>query len=255
VTTAALTVRAADATGTWEGMEPTYGCAVDGLASWDGEGSTFSVKPTVSLDTKKTDGKTYDELEPGTYAGVLEVTDIGTLKQNSNGLYNYTVTAASSSTATGTLTVDKAQGSVSITGNPSKTYDGTAVSDPTVTKNGTGAVTYTYYTGTDTSTTPLASAPKDVGTYTVVAVMAADDHYTSASSSRTFAITSAASDNDNGSASTGGTTSNGGSQSSSASSAIPDTGDGMPMAITILVACAFGCIVCGHRVRRRIEKD
>ena len=191
VTPAVLTVRAADATGVWKGTEPTYPCAVDGFATWDGEDTAFSVKPTATLDTTKTGGKAYDELEPGTYDEALKVASTGTLKPNGNGLYNYTVTAASGETAVASLTVEKAQGTITIDSDPSKTYDGTPVADPSVTKSGTGTVTYTYYTGTDTMTTPLASAPTEVGTYIVVATMAEDDHYTSAAASRTFTIAAA----------------------------------------------------------------
>jgi hypothetical protein len=257
VTPAALTVSAADTMGIWEGTEPTYGVAVDGLASWEGTDSVFSTKPAAALDTSKTGGKTYNQLEPGTYSNAIAVTSLGTLKPNSNGLYNYTVASAPAQTAAADLTVEKVQGTISITGDPSKTYDGKAVSDPAVTKNGTGAVTYTYYTGTDTSTTPLASAPKEAGAYTVMAVMAADDHYTSASASRMFTITSAA---DGGGL--GPNTDNGGSglnssgSGDSGSNTIADdgstisatstakTGDEPSMVIAMLALIALGAGAC-----------
>lgn len=265
VTPAALTVRAADATGIWEGTEPAYAAAVDGLASWEGADSVFSTKPAVVLDTSKTGGKTYEQLEPGTYDGVLKVASIGTLKPNSNGLYNYTVTEAPAQTASATLTVEKVQGTISITSDPSKTYDGKAVSDPTVSKNGSGAVTYTYYAGTDTSTTPLASAPKDAGTYTVVAVMAADDHYTSASASRTFTIASPANGGGTGSNTDSGTSGSdataGGSgtmanpvvvdgESAMPAAATANTGDESSIVVALLALIALAAGTCAAWCRR-----
>lgn len=70
-----------------------------------------------------------------------------------------------------------------------KVYDGQAVTDPSVSKTGDGALTYTYYSGDSVSETPLSSAPVHAGTYTVVASMAATNHYAAASASQTFTIT------------------------------------------------------------------
>ena len=100
---------------------------------------------------------------------------------------NYIFTAGSY-----TFTIKAADSSISITGNPSKTYDGTAVTDPTVNKSGsTGAVTYTYYTNEDCTTKTTAAnsgaasdgaAPKNAGDYWVVAAVAASANYNAATS-------------------------------------------------------------------------
>ena len=94
------------------------------------------------------------------------------------GSYNFTIKAGTSS--------------ISITGDPSKTYNGAAVTDPAVSQTGsTGAVSYTYYTdeGCTTETTTANSgaasngaAPKNAGDYWVQATLAADSSYGSATS-------------------------------------------------------------------------
>ena len=92
--------------------------------------------------------------------------------------YNFTIKAGTSS--------------ISITGDPSKTYDGNVVTDPAVSQSGsTGAVTYTYYTNatctteTTTANSGAASngaAPKNAGDYWVTATVAASGNYGSATS-------------------------------------------------------------------------
>ena len=99
---------------------------------------------------------------------------------------NYSFTAGSY-----TFDIKAGTSSISITGDPGKTYDGNAVADPTVSKSGsTGAVTYTYYTDaactTKTTTASGAvsdgAAPKNAGDYWVTATLAADSSYGSATS-------------------------------------------------------------------------
>ena len=94
------------------------------------------------------------------------------------GSYNFTIKAGTSS--------------ISITGDPSKTYDGNVVTDPAVSQSGsTGAVTYTYYTNEDCTTettnansgaTSDGAAPKNAGDYWVTATVAASGNYGSATS-------------------------------------------------------------------------
>ena len=72
------------------------------------------------------------------------------------------------STATYVGTTKRAIPSVEIIEDPSKEYDATPVANPIVESNSAGAVTYAYYK----DGTKLDSAPKDVGTYTVVATVA-----------------------------------------------------------------------------------
>lgn len=124
---------------------------------------------------------------------------------------DYTVTyGANTSVGTGSVTIKAVSGSnytftdvtknfnivaaastISITSDPSKTYDGSAVTDPTVTKTGsTATVTYAYYKNADcttqTSTADGAAsngaAPKNAGDYWVKASVAADANYGSATS-------------------------------------------------------------------------
>ena len=99
---------------------------------------------------------------------------------------NYSFTAGSY-----TFDIKAGTSSISITGDPGKTYDGNAVADPAVSKSGsTGAVTYTYYTDaactTKTTTASGAAsdgaAPKNAGDYWVEAALAADSSYGSATS-------------------------------------------------------------------------
>ena len=100
---------------------------------------------------------------------------------------NYSFTAGSY-----TFDIKAGTSSISITGDPSKTYNGAAVTDPAVSQTGsTGAVSYTYYTdeGCTTETTTANSgaasngaAPKNAGDYWVQATLAADSSYGSATS-------------------------------------------------------------------------
>lgn len=100
---------------------------------------------------------------------------------------NYSFTAGSY-----TFDIKAGTSSISITGDPGKTYDGAAVTDPAVSQTGsTGAVTYTYYTdeGCTTVTTNANSgaasngaAPKNAGDYWVTATLSADSNYGSATS-------------------------------------------------------------------------
>ena len=107
---------------------------------------------------------------------------------------NYSFTAGSY-----TFDIKAGTSSISITGDPGKTYDGNAVDNPTVSKSGsTGAVTYTYYTDADCNTKTTAAnsgavsdgaAPKNAGDYWVEAALAADSSYGSATSiARKFTI-------------------------------------------------------------------
>lgn len=115
-------------------------------------------------------------------------TNVGTgriyIEPLTNG--NYSFTAGSYP-----FTIKAGTSSISITSDPSKTYDGYVVNDPAVNKSGsTGAVTYTYYTDaactTKTTTASGAAsdgaAPKNAGDYWVVAAVAASANYNAATS-------------------------------------------------------------------------
>ena len=130
-------------------------------------------------------------------------TNVGTgkiyIEPLANG--NYSFTAGSY-----TFTIKAGTSSISITGDPSKTYDGNVVTDPAVSKSGsTGAVTYIYYTDaactTKTTTASGAvsdgAAPKNAGDYWVKATLAADSNHDSATSAaKKFTISQKALTND-----------------------------------------------------------
>ena len=143
-------------------------------------GSTIEPTPTIKTDN---DG---DELVLNQDYKIKKYednTNVGTgkiyIEPLANG--NYSFTAGSY-----TFTIKAGTSSISITGDPSKTYDGNVVTDPAVSKSGsTGAVTYIYYTDaactTKTTTASGAAsdgaAPKNAGDYWVKATLAADSNY------------------------------------------------------------------------------
>ena len=116
-------------------------------------------------------------------------TNVGTgkiyIEPLTNGNYSFTAGIY-------TFTIKAGTSSISITGDPSKTYDGNVVADPAVSTSGsTGTVTYTYYTNatctteTTTANSGAASngtAPKNAGDYWVKATLAADSNHDSATS-------------------------------------------------------------------------
>ncbi|MCI7130944.1 MAG: YDG domain-containing protein, partial [Lachnospiraceae bacterium] len=65
------------------------------------------------------------------------------------------------------LTVEKADGMVTIEGNPGKTYDGTQVTTQYTTNNATGTVVIQYKVQGADDSTYTTDAPKNVGDYTV----------------------------------------------------------------------------------------
>ena len=110
---------------------------------------------------------------------------------------NYTVTAnhTDGRTIQKQVTVNKATSSISInnTYNPGKTYNGTALANPTeseltLTGAGYNDVTFTWYEGTSPNGTKLDSAPTDTGTYYLVASIP-DSNNTTASNATSEAIT------------------------------------------------------------------
>ena len=99
--------------------------------------------------------------------------------------------------------IKAAGSSISITGDPGKAYNGSAVADPAVSVTGSaGAVTCTYYTDASCTTETNAAnsgaasdgaAPKNAGDYWVKATVAGDANYAGATSDpQAFTITRAA---------------------------------------------------------------
>lgn len=146
----------------------------------------LEIKPDVTVK----DGQPpYNPLAKSDYSVAYSNNkDVGTanytIKETPTGNYKF-------NTSYGTFEIKKADSTISITSDPGKTYDGAAVTDPTVNKSGsTGAVTYTYYTDaactTKTTTASGAAsdgaAPKNAGDYWVVAAVAASANYNAATS-------------------------------------------------------------------------
>lgn len=88
---------------------------------------------------------------------------------------------------TATVTVNKAQASVTIDSDPSKTYDGTPVATSyTVSGSGFPKIEYKLQSGSDTAYT--TTAPTDAGSYTVRVTMSENQNYEGASATKDFTI-------------------------------------------------------------------
>jgi hypothetical protein len=87
-----------------------------------------------------------------------------------------------------TFTIDKATPTINLTWT-GWTFDGAAhpATGSVIGVGGTslGSPTFTYYSGTGTSGTPLAGAPSGVGAYTVLASFSGNTNYTAASKTKT----------------------------------------------------------------------
>lgn len=153
---------------------------------------TFAASGSAKIDSVTKD------TSPG--AGIL---------MHADSMGDYTVTASSGdtedecywgSTAEYAGTVSKAIPEISFTEDPSKTYDSTHVTDPSVTSSGGGKVTYEYFTdeactektGAESGAGTAGGAPKNAGTYWVKASVAATDVYESGSDTLGFEISPAA---------------------------------------------------------------
>ena len=145
------------------------------------------IRPKVTVK----DGQPpYDELAESDYSVTYSNnTNVGTanytIKETPTGNYKF-------NTSYGTFKIKAADSSIFITGDPSKTYDGNVVADPTVTKSGSsGAVTFTYYSDKDCTTKTNnanngaasdGTAPMNAGVYWVTATVAAAGNYGAATS-------------------------------------------------------------------------
>lgn len=165
---------------------------VASVSEIDGQTNTYqwykANKENPSSKGEKIDGATSTSLQiekgkdAGEYYYYLEVTS----KKELNGdviKTNFPVT----------FTVNKIQSSIQITReNMDKTYDGKAVSEPTVEKTGSGnAVVFTWYVKDGENWNKLDTAPINAGNYKVVASVAEDTNYNGAEAEKTFEITKA----------------------------------------------------------------
>lgn len=95
---------------------------------------------------------------------------------------------ATAYTDAATLSVNRIAGTISITGDPSKVYDGTAVADPGVSTNSDGTLSYLYYTDSGGSPGSQIAKPSGAGTYWVRASVAQSSTYTQASDTKQFSV-------------------------------------------------------------------
>ena len=89
-----------------------------------------------------------------------------------------------------TVDVSKANTTLTIpTDNMDKAYDGNPVAEPSVNKTGsTKEVTFTWYIEDGDNWIELSSAPKDTGSYKLVASVEADENYNEAKAEKEFSI-------------------------------------------------------------------
>lgn len=164
--------------------------SIDNIDDQAYTGSPITPTVTVKGDSGKTlvtDTDYTVEYSNNTNKGTATVT----VMAKSGGNYTF-------SNVTKDFNIVAAASTISITSDPSKTYDGAAVTDPTVDKSGsTGAVTYAYYknadcttqTGTADGAASNGAAPKNAGSYWVKASVAADANYGAATSAaKSFTI-------------------------------------------------------------------
>ena len=90
------------------------------------------------------------------------------------------------------FTITKASSTITINDDLNKTYDGTAVANPTdvETTGSTGAVSFEWYTENDTQ---LQQAPTEAGNYKVKAILAEDGNHDGVEAVKAFEITKATS--------------------------------------------------------------
>ena len=87
------------------------------------------------------------------------------------------------------FTITKATSTITINDDLNKVYDGQAIAEPSVTTTGsTGTVTFEWYSADGSK---LATAPMNVGSYKVKAILADDANHIGAEVEETFAITKA----------------------------------------------------------------
>ena len=146
-------------------------------------GSLYSDAGAVTVKYYNSTGTTEvtERKNVGTYVVKVDVAG-GTNFASINGLTD----------STWKFTIVPGVSSITINENLDKIYDGNAVTNPAVSKSGSGgAVSYTYYTDATCATettnansgaTTAGAAPKNAGDYWVKATVAADSNYGSATS-------------------------------------------------------------------------
>ena len=190
ITVALPTVTAVDAGGVYTSnpfpaSATVTGVGIDGtIASSPNAAITFTYYVGVGLGGTNL-GATAPKLV-GTYTAVAHYSGSSNYSSADSGPVTFSITVATpavtAADAGGVYTSNAFPASATVTGVGS---DGTIASSPNA------AITFTYYVGSGTGGTNLgATAPKNVGTYTVVAHYSGSSNYSSADSSpMTFSIT------------------------------------------------------------------
>jgi hypothetical protein len=161
---------------------PTVTTTVSNSKTYTGISNTTTVSATVSA------GATIDWYDAPTGGNLLSSGSL-TYTPPAVNVGTYTVYAQARNTTTGcvslartsaTLTITKANSTITATGSTTFTYTGLPQGPGTSDKTGsTGAVTYSY---SGTGYGPSATPPTNAGTYQVVAIVAADANYNAATS-------------------------------------------------------------------------
>ena len=120
-------------------------------------------------------------------------TDYTLVYENNINLGNAKITITGTGRYDGIKTLSfeviKAPGFITNISDIGKIYDGMVVTAPKYDKTGDGEVTITYYPGSDTSVTPLITAPVNAGTYTVKVTLKEGTYFLGAVKSQSFTIT------------------------------------------------------------------
>lgn len=103
---------------------------------------------------------------------------------------NYNVEAVAADSTDGSVTITLPAQTITITGDPGKTYDGTPVTNPAVTKGSAdGTVTYKYYTNEECTAGETSTPPTNAGSYWVKAtVSGSSTHADATSAAKAFTI-------------------------------------------------------------------
>ena len=153
---------------------------VTGLTTYTYSGS--SQGPNTNTKSGSTGAVTYS------YAGTGSTTySASTTVPTSAGIYKVVATLASDANFNGAVsaaysyTINTGSSTITVTGLTSYSYNELAQGPNTNTKTGsTGAVTYSYAGTGSTTYSASATAPKNIGTYQVIATLAADSNYNGA---------------------------------------------------------------------------
>lgn len=141
--------------------------SVTGAGSYIPTGFVNSETSAVISGTA-TYNTTYTEATAAGATGVTIIPEVNGLTAT-----NYTFTPAA-----GTITIDKANSTITVTGTTSYTYNGLEQGPATSTVTGsTGAITYSYSGTGSTTYGPTETLPTEAGTYEVIATVITDTNY------------------------------------------------------------------------------